>query len=416
MGSHLLVRLLSVLLRGATLLCKFLLIFFLAKFLEPNDVGLYGLLVATVSYAIFVLGFEFYTYSTRELIGGDGRKWLAMIRDQCVFFIFTYFLFLPFFLMVFMKGWLPWVYASWFFLLLTLEHVAQELNRLLIAMSQPLLASVVLFFRGGAWCLLLVLIMWVNPEMRKLEVALAAWSFGVGFSCLLGIYRVLRLDKVSLGQGINWGWIGRGLKVAVPLLIASLAIRGIFTFDRYWVESIAGLDVLGAYVLFIGIANAVVAFLEAGVIVFLYPKIVAAAKLNDKEAFLDGMKALSWNVFLVTLALVGLVWLLSGYLIDWIGKELYIEGYYLLKWLLLAITLYAVSMIPHVGLYACGQDKSILFSQLCGLAAFCLGVYWGAPRFGVVAVPWALCLSFLLVLIWKLIAYCSMRNCKSFLV
>lgn len=415
MFSHFSVRLLNVLLRGATLLCKFVLIFFLAKFLEPNDVGLYGLLAGTIGYALFAVGFEFYTYSTRELIGSDSRQWLRLIRDQSVFFIFTYLLVLPFSLMAFVEGWLPWAYVSWFFILLILEHVAQELNRLLVVMSEQLLASIVLFLRSGAWCLLLVLLMWWVPQVRKLEWVLVAWALGAGLACLLGGARILSLDKTALRNKVDWQWIGKGLKLAVPLLIASLAIRGIFTFDRYWVESIAGLGVLGAYVLFIGIATAVVAFLDAGVIVFLYPQIVAAAKSADDKAFRDGMRKLSWNVLLVTLILVGLALLMSWPILSWVGKGVYIESFYLLKWLLLAITLYAFSMIPHVGLYAHGQDKVILFSQLCGLMIFCSGVYWGAPRYGVVVVPWALCLSFFSVLILKLAAYRSMRNARSVL-
>jgi O-antigen/teichoic acid export membrane protein len=408
MSSNSLVRVLNVLMRGVTLLCKFLLIFFLAKFLEPNDVGLYGLLAGTIGYALFAVGFEFYTYSTRELIGSDRQQWLALIRDQSVFFFFTYLFVLPFALMAFFSGLLPWSYAGWFFLLLILEHVAQELNRLLVVISEQLLASVILFLRSGAWCLLLALLMWWVPETRKLEWVLGAWCIGAGLGCLLGGARILSLNKAALRSKVDWQWIGKGLRLAIPLLIASLAIRGVFTFDRYWVESIVGLDVLGVYVLFIGIATSIVSFLDAGVVVFLYPKIVAAAKVGDDKAFCDGMKKLFSDILLVTLVLVGLALVVSRPILAWIDKDIYMENLYLLKWLFLAIVLYAASMVPHVGLYAHGQDRAILFSQLCGLAVFCLGVYWGASSYGVVMVPWALCLSFL--------AYCAMRNGQGVLI
>lgn len=415
MNSNSLVRILSVLMRGITLLCKFLLIFFLAKFLDPHDVGLYGLLVATIGYALYAVGFEFYTYSARELIGSDRHQWLALIRDQSVFFVFTYLFVLPFALMAFFLGWLPWAYAGWFFLLLIFEHVAQELNRLLVVMSEQLLASVILFIRSGAWCLLLVFLMWWMPEARKLEWVLVAWCIGAGLGCLMGWARILSLNKAALRNKIDWRWIVKGLKLAFPLLIASLAIRGIFTFDRYWVESMVGLDVLGVYVIFIGMATSIVSFLDAGVIVFLYPKIVAAAKVGDDEAFCVGMRKLFWDILLVTLVLVVFVLLASRPVLAWIDKDIYVENLFLLKWLFLAIVFYAASMIPHVGLYAHGWDKAILFSQLCGLAVFFLVVYGGAS-YGVVIVPWALCFSFLTILIWKLLAYRAMRNGRSALV
>lgn len=324
---------------------------------------------------------------------------------------------LPFVLMAFFSGLLPWAYAGWFFLLLVLEHVAQELNRLLVVMSEQLLASAILFLRSGAWCLLLVFLMWWVPETRNLEWVLVAWTVGAGIGYLLGISKVLCLDRAALRNTVNWGRIGRGLKLAVPLLIASLAIRGIFTFDRYWVEGIAGFNVLGVYVLFVGIATSILSFLDAGVIVFSYPKIVATAKAGDDKAFRDGMRKLFWNILLVTLVLVGLALLVSRPILGWIGKDIYMDSFYLLKWLFLAIVLYSVNMIPHVGLYAFGEDRPILFSQLCGLVVFIFWVYWAAPNYGVVVVvPWALCLSFLTVMVWKIFAYCAMRNRQGVLV
>jgi O-antigen/teichoic acid export membrane protein len=201
--------------------------------------------------------------------------------------------------------------------------------------------------------------------------------------------------------------------VALPFLIASLSIRGIFTFDRYWVENISGFEVLGAYVIFIGIATAVISFLDSAVIVFLYPKIVAAAKAGRDAEFRKGMSDLFWNVLLVTLALVVCALFASYPLIELIGKDVYLENYYILKWLLLAITFYAVSMVPHIGLYAFGKDRAILFGQFIGLIIFLIGVFVGEGSFGVSAVLWAICVTFFWLCVWNLFAYHSMlRNQK----
>lgn len=412
MFSDFSLKVVNVSLRGMTMASKFFLIFFLAKFLSAEDVGLYGLLVATVGYSSLVVGLEFYTHSTREIIGTDRRKWLAFIRDQLIFFIVAYLIFLPFLFLIFAEGWLPWAYIGWFLLLLVLEHAAQELNRLLVVMSEQLLASVILFLRSGLWCLLLVLLLWLLPELRKLEWVFLAWSIGAGAACLLGFLRILRFDKGALSTPIDWGWIGRGIKVAIPLFVASLAIRGLFIFDRYWVESVAGLEVLGAYVLFMGIATSVISFLDAGVVVFLYPQVVAAAKANDASAFGESMKKLFVNIVVSVIVLVGGALLISRPVLGWIGKDVYMEHFHLLKWLLLATTVYSLSLVPHFGLYARRQDKTILYSQLFGLMVFFCGMLWGVPQYGVVAVPWSLCLSFLSILIWKSIAYQVMDDFK----
>src|SRR5690606_28781255 len=175
-----------------------------------------------------------------------------------VYFVLAYLLVLPLLVVIFLQGWLPWRLAGGFFALLVIEHLAQELNRLLVAMSEQLLASVVLFLRSGLWAPVPLPLMWAVPESRQLGTVLTAWLAASSLAVLLGVVRLLQLDHASLSRPIDWLWLGRGLKVALPLLVGTLALRGVFTFDRYWVEHVAGLEVLGAYTLYMGTASAIV--------------------------------------------------------------------------------------------------------------------------------------------------------------
>lgn len=331
MRNDIIFRLINVSLRAGTLVCKFLLIFFLAKFLTPGEVGVYGLLVATIGYAFFVVGFEFYTYTSRELIGVEERKWLPIIRDQWVFFAISYTCMTPVLFFVFEFDLLPYKYLGWFLLLFFLEHTAQEVNRLLVAMSEQFLASFILFLRSGIWTVVVVLAMWVYPDLRNLDFVFLAWSVGAGVACILGFARFFRLDRIKLGDKPDWAWIIKGVKVSIPLLLASLSIRGIFTFDRYWVEASAGLDVLGSYILFAGIAFSIVSFLDAGVIAFLYPKVVAAAKEKDDASFKRQMKDLAVNIVVSTVIMAVVALLVSPLILGWIGKSIYADGIYLLR-------------------------------------------------------------------------------------
>ena len=208
-------RLANLSLRAATLVSKFALIFVLAKFLEPTEVGLYGLLSATVFYVLMALGFDFYTFASRELIVTDRRNWAGMLRDQGVFYGITYSALLPLCLLLFWLGLLPWQLAVWFFPLLALEHLAQELNRLLVAISEPLWASIVLFVRSGAWAIIAALWMWFDPVQRSLDFVLAAWAIGVFISCLLGASRLRGFDRASLQRAIDWAWIRKGDRKSV---------------------------------------------------------------------------------------------------------------------------------------------------------------------------------------------------------
>lgn len=408
--NNMYVRAVSVSLRGTGLLLKFVLLIFFAKYLEPSVVGIYGLLSGTITYFIFALGFEFYTYSMRELIVTDEKRWLFLLKNQTVFFIFPYLVFAPIALFLVMNSEVPDTYVLFFLLLLFLEHAAQEINRILVATAHQLLASIVLFVRSGAWGLLLIPIMFFFPETRTLTWVMFFWMGGVGLSCLIGFSRIARFSKTNPCEGIDWEWIKRGVRVAFPLLLASLALRGIFTLDRYWIEHISGLEILGSYTLFIGMASSIVLFIDAGVIAFLYPNIIKAVNLKKRAAFFTEMKSLVLGVSIVAVVGAAGIYICSKYLLVWLGNESYQSNAHMLNWLLLALVIYAASMIPHMILYAFKCDRAILGSQVAGFTFFMGGCVWGAGDFGAVIVPYSLIFTFSTILVWKTISCFFIRD------
>lgn len=401
-------RLVNLSLRAATLLCKFALIFVLAKFLEPAEVGLYGLLVAAVLFLLMALGFDFYTYATRELITTDRTRWAGMLRDQGVFYAVTYTLLLPLCLFLFWFDLLPWSLALWFFPLLAMEHVAQELNRLLVAISQPLWASIVLFVRSGAWALLVAICLWLMPEVRSLDFVLAAWAAGVLLACILGFSRLRGLDTNSLKLAINWEWIRKGIRVAIPFVLATLSLRALYTVDRYWIESLGGLEQLAAYVLFVGIANAIMSFLDAAVFTFAYPPLIASAGKGDQAMFNQQMRRLSRHTLVATFLLAIAAILCAGPVVEWLDRPGYEVHFNLLYWTVLAAALSGISMIPHYGLYARRKDAAIIWSHLASLPIFVGTTFVLIPQLGISAVPAGMSMAFLFLLFAKVFAF---RRC-----
>jgi O-antigen/teichoic acid export membrane protein len=382
----------------------------LAKFLAPANLGLYGLLAATVGYGVYAVGFEFYAVSMRELIGSERSRWLTILRDQLVFHGFTYAVVVPVLVGICAFGVLPWAYLPWLIALLVLEHLGVEINRILIATAQPVLAGVLLFVRTGAWGLLVVGLMWVEPQLRTLSLVFWSWTIAALIGCTLGVLRIATFAAARSLSAVNWNWIRSAVAIAMPLLVASLAVRGIFTLDRYWVGHIAGLDAVGAYVVFVGLATAVLSFLDAAVIDFAYPRVVAAAKRRDVAQFRAEMRVLALQVLGTTALLAGGCAWFSGVLLQWLGRADYLRHRSLLPWLLGAVALYGCSMVPHVGLYAWGRDRALMRSQLCGLGAFVAGCAVLTPLLGVQGVPRAMCIGFAAILSWKLLAYAQLRR------
>ena len=177
-------KLLNVAIRAVTLAIRFGLIFILAIYLPPSEVGLYGLIVVTVSYALYFVGFDFYTFSTRDLLNRPADQWGRLLFSQGVFFGGLYALMLPVSLLLFVFGLLPWWLAGWVMLLIVSEHLAQEVSRLAIAMGRPVFASLMVFFRQGIWALLFMVCLVYSESYRSLAVLMPFWAAGSVLSVL----------------------------------------------------------------------------------------------------------------------------------------------------------------------------------------------------------------------------------------
>lgn len=398
-------RIVNVVLRMATLGSKFALVFLLAKFLGEDEFGLYGIFSATVAYVVMAIGFDFYAYATREIINSNASEWAAKLRDQCIFYIGSYIFFLPVCVLIFDFGLMPTSLLIWFFLLLTVEHFSQEFNRLLIAISRPLQASLVLFLRHGLWAIVAAAVMWLMPDSRNLHFVLGAWLLGGLAALLLAVFFIRDIDRSSLQKPVDWKWIKIGFLVSIPFVISTLSLKAVYTADRYWVEHFNTVEVLASYILFIGLANVIMSFLDASVISFTYPGMVSAAGKNDGKLFVQKFKEMAVQVTVVSLVLAVMVVGLSGYLIEWIGKNSYLNNFDILYWVVLATVIFALSMIPHYGLYAFKDDRSIVFGHILTTPIFFAALYFFQSSIGPLTVPVSMLIAFLFLFFIKSVLF-----------
>lgn len=397
-------RVSNLALRGATLASKFLLVFFLARFLTANDLGLYGLLSATVAYALYLVGLDFYIYTTREISKIGERQFGGLLKNQIFLTAVLYAVFLPALLLIFATKLLPWELAAWFFALLVLEHINQELSRLLITLSQQNSASISLFLRSGSWPLAAILLMALFPNLKSLLTVLSLWIIGDLLAIVFSIMSLRHLKIKGWDNHVDWGWIIKGIKVAIPFLVATLAIRGIFTFDRYWIKELSSLEIVGAYVLFMGLSSALISFLDAGVFSFIYPELIKAYNDGAPARFRHLVRNLLIQTILFSSSMAVMAVFLLPIGLDLIGKPVYSENSSLFHWCLSSVLLYSFGMIPHYWLYAQGKDRAIIFSHLLGCAVFLLSTWILSSPFTYMAVPISLCIAFLAILIIKITA------------
>lgn len=395
------VRFFNLILRGSTLASKFLLIFFLAGYLEPAELGLYGLFVATVAYSTYPLGFDFYTYNTREIIRNDKSLWGLFLKSQGVLHIILYVIFFPLYVFIFFLDLLPWHVFLWFYIILVLEHLNQELMRLLIAISMQLPASFALFFRQGIWCIVVVFWMYLDAEARNIETLLSAWTVGSGLALVISLFHIARLNASGWYLKIDWKWVWKGLKTAIPLFLATLSLSAVSTFDKYWFSYLQGAEALGAYVFYMSLAASLISFLEAGVFSFIYPSMIYAASKNDENLLISYMFKMRVQIFLFTIVFSCLAYFTLDYILFVIDKEVYFDYINIFYILVFYIFIQALSYVPHYALYAKNKDMVIVFSHIFSAIIFSFFVIILSYLDTLYAVPLALCLTYLIILISK---------------
>ncbi len=384
---------------------RFIFLFALVKWLKPAEVGSYGLLVAAVSYSIYLVGLDFYTYTTRQISGGERMNWGWYIKCQVTLSALLYSITFPFLILIFLFGWLPWDLAGWFFIVLVLEYFCLEAIRFFIAASEQISASIVLFLNQAFWAVAAVIFMATHDGYQQLNYVLFAWCMG---SVAALVYSFFKIKSMCLGgwsDAVDFRWIWTGIKVAVPLLIATLAFRGIFTFDRYLIKEFLSLEIVAVYVFFIGVAGTLLAFLDAAVFSFAYPSMINAYKNKDANLFKKNMKIMFFSVIALSVVFALSSLFVFPYMLVWIGKAAYSDSYFVFYWVLLAMIINSFWMIFHYALYAQQHDRQIIYSHVSAffiflIVSYCVHFYY--PNESVLV---GLCISQFLILAWKVSAY-----------
>jgi O-antigen/teichoic acid export membrane protein len=406
-------RFLNVGVQAITLVARFLLIFFLAKYLDPALVGYYGLFVAAVGYSLYFVGLDFYTYATREILKAPNEQRGRLLKGQAMLSGLLYLLFLPAALVLWHHSDWPESLLLWFFPILIFEHLNQEVSRLLVALSEPVTASVLLFIRQGSWALVIVALMAWDPSSRHLQTVMFLWAVAGFAAAVAGVWKVRKLRMGGWREALDWHWIRSGIAVSASFLLATLALRGIQTFDRYWLESLGGIEIVAAYVLYFGVAGTLLTFLDAGLFAFTYPALIQLhldQKTNVAHAMVRRMLGFT---ILLSGGFAFISWLLLPYLLLWINNPVYSKAINLYPWLLLAMIVNAFSMVPHYALYARGHDRPIIHSHIAALIVFVLATWTFSAHFSAMAVPIGLNLSFAVILVWKAIAYMQLKKADS---
>jgi O-antigen/teichoic acid export membrane protein len=403
----------NIAIRALAMASRFVLIIALAKFLTPADVGLFGLFLATVSFSMLVVGGDYYTYSQRELLSLPRERWSFVLQQQALATGALYVCFFPLQLLLFSFDLLPEHLLLWFFVLLLVEHLAQEINRLLVAMQRPLTANWVFFVRTGLWVWLVLPVMWFVPDLRRLELVYLAWLLGALSAIVFGAATIRREVAPWQRWTIDRAWIMRGFKVGFMFLVATMCFKALQTVDRYVVEYLAGADLLGVYVVYISLAMSVAGFLDPAVYSFLYPRLVSAVRQGQTDRYRAILHEMTLSSVGLSVGLALAAAVVAPFIFEYIGQPLYVEHLPVFWLLLVAAVVYGAGLVPHYCLYAHGADRTIVIAHVSALIVFIGATIVAAAYAAFAAAAMGLLVAFTWMGVFKLWRYLALAHASA---
>src|SRR5690606_1905283 len=162
------------------------------KKLSVEDYGVFGLFQSTIIILTFVLGFDFYTYSSREILKKNAQQFNFYFINQLAFHLLAYILIIPFSYFIFKLGFIEFKFV----LILISEHLSQEFYRLLIVLNKTIVATTILFLRSGIWIIALYFFWNQKAVEASLNSLFLFWSVGAVLSVLLG-FKYLKINKIK---------------------------------------------------------------------------------------------------------------------------------------------------------------------------------------------------------------------------
>lgn len=344
-------------LRSVSLLAKFALTLFIAKFIGFEALGQYGLITGLTFIIPVLLGFSLGTVLSRKAVTQTPQE-IATTISYYVSYAAALYGGLSFFvigagvatdqLILFLT-----VYA-----LVFLSQVNQDIYNLMLNLSQALAANVLLFLRAALWIGLYILTAFFMPELRTMEAVLLSWIAGE-FCALLGFIFIVR--------GWPWGaitrevsllaWFKQEFKNARTLYMNGIAYSLSQYSDRYIISWLLGLELTGVYVLFWSIGSALCNLVRTGVVQYSRPSLVRA--YTEKSASYRAMfETCLKNTLMVSTAMAVGTGIFMYFLLPYLNKPLAIEWMPVLWLVLLA---FIITMITEVwGLVFYSQHRDMI--------------------------------------------------------
>lgn len=399
--------------RGLTLLSRFIFVIFIAKKLSVVDVGIYGFITAVIFSTVYLIGYEYGTYSARAIL--KCKNILCQEEVVSSLTVFGLFMFLALspvaYYFTSANGIFDHISMYCFFIIAYGESYIAEHKKVLVSLGHVVYAGMVDFIKTGVWVYFLIPSVFFGWLEINLNVILLVWSLFISLGCILIFVKLKIYYKFThFSKDINFQDYQEKIYASTPFLLSGLSILLIEIIGRASLQ-ILGLQVeAGVYTFYAGFVFAIPLFIWSASVALDHAKIISS--------FEDGNESESNNLILIMtkrsiklcLLLVIILVLGFGFLIDFVGNDEYstnLGSFYLF------LTVPFVHILDsHICyfLYVRGMDKKIAISSGIGVTFLILFQFFTLQEWQLFSVIISILIAFTISICLKLL---FMFNYKS---
>ena len=358
--AFILLKFFNVFLRIGGIGSKFIIITLMSKYFDVDVFGNYGLITSLITILIFVLGFDFYNFSIRDILNTKDKQ--EIVNKVVITFILyglTYLFFILVGSLIFCN--ISYIKPHLFliiFLVIT-EHLSQEIYRLLIGFKKVLLANILLFFRTVSWSVIIIFFYYNNYLItvdKIFKLWLLANTLTIVYVFFLSIIKSYReIIKVSL----RLNWVKKGLRICSVFFLATISLKFMEYANRFIVDYFLGEKIAGIFLFYSNISILITVYINTIVISFELPELI---KLADSQEIHKLLRKFKKSLLVHTLISSLFIFIIIKPLLIWQNKVEFETYLPLIYFLILGVGLMNYSLMYHFKLYIYHKDKALLKS------------------------------------------------------
>jgi O-antigen/teichoic acid export membrane protein len=396
----------SILTRSISIGAKFLLLGYLAKTMTLQSYGSFQLVNYFVLISTTLFGLEYYNISNRKIANDPTNVNVYIEHLQFTNRLLPIIIFLQIllFIALFPKELISFSNICLVLLIGFFDYVSQEVYRYLMIAKKYRKGNLQLIYKSSIFLILILFYVFLNNTIDFKDLL---WVMVIAYGILLilagiGFTNNLYFFQLENFKSLKWSEVEKYFKVLGPFILLVFFLKGIEFSDKFILSKKLGLKEAGIYSFVFAISSVINVFVVSGFYIIYLPKLITAFAKNKLD-FKGIMFKFALLITGSSLILAVVIIMCAPFIFQFTNKLEFLNHMDLLYILLLGFVFNNMSLIPHIFLYICHEEKTIMkimgFSFLFNIVLNLVLI----PLFGINGAGYSFLLTYIFIFLVKTI-------------